>query len=327
MTVQDKAAYWHIRLSDARMSDGEWAAFESWMADDPAHVRAIETALRVDHLLDRASEDADIIALRAEALQAMQVGSHRSRFDIRWLGALAAMLLAIVVTTLSMRPAPVDHYSTGTGERRILMLADGSRLSMDAATQVDVAFDDDRRVLTLHQGRAKIDVAKNPLRPFSVSMVNRTVVAVGTSFTVELLQKAERVALHEGKVDIIATPARFPAGEYHIATSGYTLEPGYELVMPIGGHSGRLAKIDVDALSWEAGRLTFVNEPLPAAVERMNRYARDKIALGEGDFSPYRVNGVFNSGDMAAFVEGVTAVLPLAARQEKGRTLLIPRPR
>lgn len=330
-TPRHAAAMWKWRLSEARLSEEELRAFESWLDADPAHMRAMDAAWQIDRLLDLASEDAGMIALRAQALQAMRDGQsgqrRRWRIGGRWMAAIAAVMLAAFVATMWMKPLPVEHYATRAGERRVVMLSDGSRLSMDAATQVDVAFDDDRRVLTLRQGRAKVDVAKNPLRPFSVSMADRTVVALGTSFTVELLQRSARVALYEGRVDIIQTPAHFPSGEYHLADGGYMLKPGYELVMPIGSNSGRLSRIDADALSWEAGRLSFVNEPLVSAVERMNRYSQDAILLGEGDFSTFRVNGVFDAGDIAAFVEGVTALLPLSARHADGKTLLVHKPR
>lgn len=326
--IQLEAAHWSLRLAEPHMSDEELRAFETWVEADPAHTRAMEAAFTIGRLLDHAAEDPAIIALRGDALQAMRDGwaksGRRWRGDIRW-AAAAALLLAVFAATPWMQPVPVEHYATGRGERRVVMLSDGSRLSLDAATEIDAVFDDNRRVLTLRQGRAKVDVAKNPLRPFSVSMADRTVVAIGTSFSIELLQKTARVALYEGKVDIIATPERFPAVEYHLASAGYTLEPGFELVMPISGATGQLFRIEADALSWEGGRLTFVNEPLASAVERMNRYSAKTIGLGRGDFATYRVNGVFDAGDSAAFIEGVTAVLPLSAQEQNGRMVLLPR--
>lgn len=328
---QREAALWKWRLSEADLSQEELRAFEIWLHADPAHRRAMDAAWKVDRLLDLASEDAGIIALRAQALQAMREGQSGQRrrwpIGVRGIAAVAAALLMAFVTAMWMKPVPAEQYITREGERRVVMLSDGSRLSMDAATQVDVAFDDDRRVLTLRQGRAKVDVAKNPLRPFSVSMADRTVVALGTSFTVELLQRTARVALYEGRVDIIQTPAHFPVGEYRPANGGYRLKPGYELVMSIGGNNGRLSRIEADALSWEVGRLNFNDEPLVSAVERMNRYAKDPILLGEGDFSAYRVSGVFDAGNTAAFVEGVTALLPLSVQDANGKRLLVHKPR
>lgn len=56
-------------------------------------------------------------------------------------------------------------YQTGVG-RRVVALADGSMLSLDASTRVDVRYLGDRRELWLRSGRAKFVVAKDPLRLF-----------------------------------------------------------------------------------------------------------------------------------------------------------------
>jgi transmembrane sensor len=58
----------------------------------------------------------------------------------------------------------------------------------------------------------------------------------------------------------------------------------------------------------------FDDEPLRSAVARINRYAKNKILLDDATLDALTVSGVFNTGDAHAFVEGVTAVLPLAAQ-------------
>src|SRR3546814_20684114 len=83
------------------------------------------------------------------------------------------------------------------------MLDDDSRLSLDANTRVRVKYSRAGRQLWLEEGRARFEVAKDPLRPFSVAAAGKIVVATGTEFSVELLGRETRVILYEGHVAVL----------------------------------------------------------------------------------------------------------------------------
>jgi transmembrane sensor len=74
--------------------------------------------------------------------------------------------------------------------------------------------------------------------------------------------------------------------------------------------------------AWETGQLVFQDEPMSLAVERVNRYAREKLRIGDPTVASLRISGVFTSGDTRAFVDGVTAVLPVRAVNGQGETVL-----
>lgn len=58
----------------------------------------------------------------------------------------------------------------------------------------------------------------------------------------------------------------------------------------------------------------------------MNRYSPVQLQLGDRGAGQLRVSGLFKAGDSAAFVSGVTAVLPLRARtDDAGAIVLEPR--
>src|SRR3546814_3322622 len=83
------------------------------------------------------------------------------------------------------------------------MLDDDSRLSLDANTRVRVKYSRAGRQLWLEEGRARFEVAKDPLRPFSVAAAGKIVVETGTEFSVELLGRETRVILYEGHVAVL----------------------------------------------------------------------------------------------------------------------------
>src|SRR3546814_1264895 len=82
-----------------------------------------------------------------------------------------------------------DLYRTVLGERRVVTLADGSTVSLDAASEVRVAYSERARELALVRGQARFDVAHDPRRPFAVQARDQRVVATGTAFNVDLLDR------------------------------------------------------------------------------------------------------------------------------------------
>jgi transmembrane sensor len=88
--------------------------------------------------------------------------------------------------------------------------------------------------------------------------------------------------------------------------------------------SAQIVAVDpVRTLSWEGGQLVFLDEPLSSAVERVNRYSTDKLAIGDEVAGRVLISGVFTAGDTPAFVEGVTGVFPVKVRDDGGRQVLV----
>src|SRR3546814_7048246 len=110
----------------------------------------------------------------------------------------ASVMLAFTVGLVwfSMRPTA---YATEIGERQLAVLEDGSQVSLDAATKVNVRMKEAGRQVELLAGRAKFDVAKDPQRPFTVAAGDKLGVAGGTSFSVGLIEGQFGVILYEGR--------------------------------------------------------------------------------------------------------------------------------
>lgn len=237
----------------------------------------------------------------------------------------AAVVLALAVGVwLHLQPRV---YETHIGERRVAVLSDGSKLSLDADSRVKVRYLGDRRELRLERGRALFSVAKDPSRPFTVLADGKAVRAVGTEFSVERLGGQVRVILYEGRVAVLADSARGVSEPVRIgskrATADQALRPGGELVLSAGQPVALLGAADMGrSLAWEGGQLVFSDEPLSSAVERINRYAKRPIALADADAGEVLINGVFSAGDTDAFIEGVTAIFPLKAHREPDGTTL-----
>lgn len=329
---EEQAGEWCVRLSTGSLTQDEQDAFDCWMADDPANAATFDRALSVWHGLQAIGDTPELIGQRADALDALR-RANRQRWSRQiggrwqWAAGIAAALVLTLMSGLWLMSGP-DEYRTGVGERRTVLLADGSRLSLDAETRVEVDYADDGRKLTLLAGRAKFDVAKDPHRPFTVTAGGRTVIATGTAFSVELLGRQLHLIVYEGKVAFIAgKPPATPdllAIKANPAGRATPVTPGNELIADLAAPAGpQLVQADVArSLAWEGGQLNFVDEPLTSAVERINRYSADKIVIGGRGTADIRVDGVFNAGDSAAFAEAIADAYALRIRRGDGEIRL-----
>ncbi|RSY87550.1 DUF4880 domain-containing protein [Sphingomonas koreensis] len=340
MGYEEQAAEWCWRIAERALTDAEQAEFDCWIRADQRHQQVFDEMVAVWKGTDTIAEMPGFLSLRARALTTMEsardlneVSSYGRRNWFRGLAAAAAVVLGLFGGFWYFADG-ADVYGTGTGERRVVQLEDGSRISLDASSRVVVAYSDDRRALRLERGRAKFDVAKDPLRPFTVTAGNQTVVATGTAFSVELLRDQMRVLLYEGEVAVVAQRAgagRTAAVEAikRAAPPPPTgamehLVPGQELVSSLSSGKIRVAPAQLDrSLLWEDGRLDFVDEPLVRAVERINRYTDTPIVVGDAAAGRLLVNGVFDAGDTQSFVRGMTALFPLSARYDNAKVTLV----
>lgn len=323
LPLLEAAAFWCFRLADGTMSAEDQAAFENWLAQSAACRRAFDDTARAWRGIDEIRTQQSLLDLRAAALADLGAANRKRWSSPRslWrpLIAMAASLLVAVLGYGVYSYSAFTTYLTHTGERRLILLDDGSRLSLDADTSVKVRYTHARRELQLVHGRAKFNVAKDSFRPFTVTAGRRIVVATGTEFSVELLARQMHVILYEGLVNVVTPPARQAAGGSLGMALETALVPGRELIANLANDQLRVQPSSLgDTLSWESGFITFADEPLGSAVERINRYTAAKFAIGDAETGHLLVSGVYPTGNTESFVEGITGVLPVRIELRNG---------
>jgi len=303
-------------------TDADEAGLQAWLAADARHADAYGQVIEAMSAFDDQDDAAELQALRQQ-LQDSAVplgGARRSppRPSRRaWMvgaGALAAGLVGFAVLS---RPSPARIYTAPAGAPAEFTLADGSRLSIEGGGAVAVRLGRRARDLELTRGQARFEVAHDQARPFSVTVGDQVVVATGTMFNIDRLSERSVVSLLEGRVIIHPVRGEGPT---------LALTPGEQAVLRPGTPPLRQTADVRSAAAWRNGRLIFDDTPLAEAVERVNRYGAN-LRVGDETLARLRVTGVFKTGDNAAFVEAITAYLPIAARRgADGRTALVQRP-
>lgn len=318
-----EAAVWRTRVTeqpDLALSP----EYLDWLAD-PLNRQLYDEADEAWAFFDGLGATPEMIKLRREAL-----GDARRAASRRWASfgggraAVAAALVAIILSVGALMfaaPAFPHTYRTGVAERRVVMLDDGSRLSLDAATVVKVRYSRDARRLELKRGQARFDVAHNPARPFMVDAGDRRVIATGTAFNIDLAGPEVVVTLLEGSVVVQPEAGRSVAGPGKPPV--VSMKQGERLIAVAASSTPIVEPVDLQGVTaWERGQLMFTDEPLAEAVRKVNRYAAEPITV-DPSAAGVRVSGAFDAADTAAFLDAMTSYFDVeAARSDDGSVVL-----
>lgn len=323
------AASWDARLRAAECTAEERMAFQVWCQASPENQREYDELRALLSELRAAGDAPEIRALREWAVEStMRDSAWPQRTGAPVWVAMAAIISAIAAGLWTSNQAPVEdsvvaEFATAVGERSTATLDDGSVATLNTNTQLAVNFSDDERRVTLIQGQALFDVARDSIRPFVVIVGEQRIVAVGTVFDVRLENGDVNVVLIEGIVDVsgesntlavgaVAPPVRMSAGQRLRTSAVATNAP------PV------VEETDTEhATMWRQGRVFFEDAALADAVAEMNRYSSTKIVIEGQSIEDLRVNGMFRTGRPTNFVNTLEAYFPLVSQQVNDNTIVL----
>lgn len=302
------AAEWVARLS-GEPGEADWLAFEHWLSAAPGHRAAYDRALMLSLSIDRQGSALSVLLDRTP--------TPRTRPAPALWGAGLMSLAAVAVTFAALHPQPTpkaEIYATAKGERRDVVLADGTRVSLNAGSRLSVVIERDRRELTLASGEAAFQVTHDPARPFTVHVGDRMLRDVGTEF--DVLREAGKitVTVREGMVAVMRTadPSR-----------PLSLGPGSRMEHAEGSPATLvLAANPDDAFAWRSGRLIYRNRPLSEVAADLNRYGEEDVRV-EGPAADLRFTGVLTVDNQKAMIQRLTGLLPVAASSREDGVIML----
>jgi transmembrane sensor len=299
--VLEQAADWLMQLHSGAASAQLRRECERWRASDPEHARAWQ---RAEALLGKLG------GLPPElAMPALDRSRELDRTSARRaaLLKLAALLAVVPGAWLLMEQQGWRHdYRTATGERRDITLPDGSRISLNTATTLDVQFDGAQRLLTLRQGEIAVQTAADAQRrPFFVATAEGWLEALGTQFSVRQDDGRTLLAVRESRVRV-----RARSGAQHIIPAG-------RQVAFTAAAIGEPAALDGGALAWQRGMLLADDMRLHDFALELGRY-RPGIVRCDPRVADVRVSGAFPITDTDAALVMLVSTYPLTARTRLG---------
>ena len=154
--------------------------------------------------------------------------------------------------------------STAVGERRHLTLDDGSTLSLNTDSALDIRFDARQRLLHLRQGEMLVD-AVDEARPLRVETPQGLVLLNGGRLAVRLQDSRSQVSLFAGDAQVFSHGQRL------------ALHPGQRLDLDARG-SGAAQAVDENSVAWINGMLVASSMRLGDFLAELGRYVTDASA-------------------------------------------------
>ncbi|HBN9509586.1 TPA: FecR family protein [Pseudomonas aeruginosa] len=267
--VLRETASWLLLMQEGPLAPAQQAELESWCSRSPEHQRAWR---RAERLLANIGSLPPALARRALERPS---GSGR-RAVLRGLALLlgGAPLVWWGWRAQVWRDGFGADYLTAVGERRDLVLEDGSQLEMNTDSALDVRYDAGQRLLRLYRGEIYLRTAadrREPPRPFLVRTEQGLMRALGTAFSVR----------REGAAS---------AADGRVIEAGQRVRFDRQRIGPVESASEA-------ALAWRQGLLVADDMPLRQWAGELMRYGGESIEC-EPSLDPLRVSGTFPVDDL-----------------------------
>jgi len=300
-TVRDDAARWFVRLQEPAVDVVEYRRFEAWLNEHPQHQDEFE-------MLQGLWMAADLVpAARLQALCETAPARRTRQPWVRYAVAASVVAVALGVGLFSglHQPSPYTaEYSTVLGERRQVVLPDGSSIELNSRSRIQVRFEKDRRGIELTEGEAMFSVEHDASRPFVVEAGNSQVTVTGTRFDVRRDPSQTRVAVEQGTVKVQGRGA-----DVISLTAGLGTQIDAQGVV-----AAAYAVNPAELTAWRSGKLVFNNASLSEVAAEVSRYREKPLTVGNDTVGNLRLTSVFNVDNTDALLKALPNILPVAVR-------------
>jgi transmembrane sensor len=314
------ASGWIVLLHGSRRNVDTERGYHLWLAEHLLHRVAMEHATSTwekNRALVRRS--AKVAMTLPEPATAIPV---RRQQMARWAIAASVLLALLIMAFYVQRP----NLATAIGERRTIGLEDGTEVVLNSNTHISIDYSTQQRHVRLICGEAYFKVAKRPEWPFVVSVGNREVTALGTTFLVRQDSGRIAVTLLEGKV-VVNTVSQSVDEKANRLAPVTVLAPGERVTYSDRTRTSQLDRPAMERITaWQHGLVNLDDMTLGEAVAEMNRYSTLKLTV-EGPAAAVNVGGVFRSTDALRFARAVAMTHGLKLHEENGEVVISGAPR
>jgi transmembrane sensor len=289
--IEEEAAWWVMRQQEPDFSTGMQEELEAWLDLSFAH-KAAFWRLEAGY--------AGLDSLSALPLPSMiEPPSKRTSFQWRIACAVSLMLapvgLYLAIWGSGVRASQeIADYSTKKGQVDKIMLADGTRVDLDAVSHLQVAFGTHSRTAWLLQGDVYFEVKPDVHRPFIIHAGAGKITVVGTKFLVSRDPGSTKVSVVDGRVRL--ERAQGGAGEALLTRGEIGLTDGRRTVVS-GGNFSEI----MNRLGWRTGVANFNDTTLADAARLFNRYNIKELQIADPAVGQMRINGYFHLANVDGF--------------------------
>lgn len=304
----EQAITWSVAMRSGTAGTEVKQACDAWRATTLEHERAWRCIQQLE------APFASVLAVGAAAPAIAGAGRRVLEYTALQPHGLSRRraLRAVCVTTAAgalgyagyARLAPRGDYATAAAQRRTVVLADDTRLELDAASAVDVRYNAQARTILLRKGQILVHTGHRSfdggaLSPFWVVTQQGRMQALGTRFLVRLDGSSTVVQVDEGTVGVYGPGARVPT----------LLSPGQAQRLYDDGRVSAMPG-QPDASAWTDGSVVAQSMRLAELIDRLRPYRRGWL-LCAPSIADLRVSGVFGLDDTDLALSALARSLPV----------------
>jgi transmembrane sensor len=286
-SVMEELIAWSVKLSSGSASAKDEEHFLQWRAQDPIHEAAWQKLHAMEQELVAVPVNKRPIVTQTMALMEKHSRTTKQKQAFKQIG----LLTGVAVCTLAFVLGQVGpwhqqtHLATTIGERSTFTLSDGTQLTLNTNTSVDVHYALLKREIVLNAGEIYLETGKDTQglfgrRSFWVNTKQTKLEAIGTKFSVYQKEENTRlhvtegiVALHTGK----HTPVRAYANESYSAQG---------TALPMRTESQQ------EPMAWLDGVIVAKQMRLDELMAELTRYQTLSVRFSS-DTAGLQVSGVF----------------------------------
>ena len=312
--IRLEAAAWLAQLETGEMDSPDLAALREWMGRSHRHVAEVRRLAELSASMNVMNDFAGPLEEAAATFEPV-VRQRSGMMLYPALGVAMLFVAVLILFTQFNQGEPERSLVTRVGEYAEHTLADGSHISLNTDTRLEIAFTAQVREITLLAGEALFTVAKDPDRPFVVNAGSRRITAVGTAFVVRLGDEDVEVSVTEGVVAVSSITIR-----------AADVGPSVDSAEPIQLREKQTLKLRVNEnekalqpdirpisdndlrhkLAWREGLLYFYRSPLTEVVSEVSRHTGMRISILDPELQQREFDGLFRVGETELLLEALS---------------------
>lgn len=274
--IDEAAQDWFLLMTSGAPTEEDHRRLRAWQAADPRHQAAYDELRAlwadIDGLHDAFAPPA------AAPGQRRRGGFYFGRRHVFGAGLAAACVALVVATAPDLATRLFADHVTGVGEQARIDLPDGSVAWLNTDTAISVDYAAGRRQISLLQGEAQFEVAKDAARPFAVTAREGRSTVLGTVFSVRDDGRGAVVTVSEGTVEVASPIEDGGASTSNAETA--VLDLGEQVRYAQGAPPGAVRSVDPSRVTaWRDGFIAIREMPLADALIEIDRYRPGRIVL------------------------------------------------
>lgn len=326
-SLNKTAARWFIRMQDAAIDSPQRTQFEHWLMQSEMHQAEYASIADAWNGIDSVDE----LKKLAAAKQANQflnqhqfLNKHKRSKKIKNAMAMLSVCFIFIFAGLfgfeqyqQWLTKPTMQMASESSATQILTqnLEDGSEITLNASTKIQVTYYRHQRHIALLQGEAIFNVTKDTDRPFIVETDTAKIKVLGTRFAVNKLSQLVRISVDHGSVQV---QSKAPVNTI-ILHNGQVAEVAQDSLN--GLQTLKLKNtIAADYFKFATGTVVFNQADIVEIADVLSRYGSRKVTA-QGD-SKEKISAVLNTKDIETFINTLPKIANVTVKKTQDGTII-----